>query len=339
MSGNEKLRVALVGGAHIHAPGFIDTIKKRDDVSVVAVWDHDEARAARRAESLGCPVVADLNTIWEDASIPLVFIYSETDRHLDLITAAASAGKHVFAEKPLGVSAADSFRMAAALNAAGVLFTTGYFQRLKPEIRFLKQQIDAGAFGTITRVRSSTCHNGSLGGWFDTEWRWMADPKVAGVGAFGDLGTHGLDILMYLCGPVKSVAADIRPVTHRYGDCDETGEALLEFESGVIGTLAAGWLDVDNPVTLLVSGTEGHAAIVQGNLFFRSEHVDGADGKEPWTDLPEAWPHPIEQIVNAAQGKPFESLIAPDEAASRVAVMEAAYTASERKAWAPVTKA
>jgi predicted dehydrogenase len=49
--------------------------------------------------------------------------------------------------------------------------------------------------GKITRARGSNCHSGSLGGWFDKEYRWMADPKIAGVGAFGDLGTHKLDIL------------------------------------------------------------------------------------------------------------------------------------------------
>src|SRR5439155_19000135 len=131
---------------------------------------------------------------------------------------------------------------------------------------FLKDQIAKGAFGKITRVRGSNCHNGSLQGWFDKDYRWMADPKIAGVGAFGDLGTHSLDILMWMLGGIESVTADIKIVTDRYPGCDESGEALLKFQNGVIGTLAAGWVDADNPVTLEISGTEGHATIVNGLL-------------------------------------------------------------------------
>ena len=92
----------------------------------------------------------------------------------------------------------------------------------------------------------------------------MADPKVAGVGAFGDLGTHSLDILMWLLGDVKAVSADIKVVTGRYGDCDEAGTSLMRFASGVTGTLTAGWVDIANPVTLMIAGTEGQALIVNG---------------------------------------------------------------------------
>ncbi len=111
--------------------------------------------------------------------------------------------------------------MAAAIENAGILFQTGYFMRGNPIFRFLKEQLAAGAFGKVTRLRMSNCHAGSLVGWFDTEWRWMADPVQAGVGAFGDLGTHALDIMLWLMGDVTRVAADIGVATGRYGDCDE----------------------------------------------------------------------------------------------------------------------
>ncbi|MCU0503671.1 MAG: Gfo/Idh/MocA family oxidoreductase, partial [Anaerolineae bacterium] len=136
-----------------------------------------------------------------------VVICSETDRHEPLVLAAAAAKKHIFAEKPLGLGATDAYRMAAAIKKAGVLFQTGYFQRGNPLHLFLREQIGAGAFGTITRIRHTNCHAGSLKGWFDTEWRWMADPAQAGVGGFGDLGTHSLDILLWLMGGVKDVTA------------------------------------------------------------------------------------------------------------------------------------
>jgi predicted dehydrogenase len=223
--------------------------------------------------------------------------------------------------------------MADTIEKAKLVFTTGYFMRTAPVHLFLKEQIAKGSFGKLTRARGSNCHSGSLGGWFDTEWRWMADPKVAGVGAFGDLGTHSLDILMWLLGDVEAVTADIKVITGRYGDCDETGEALLRFKNGVLVTLAAGWVDVDNPVSLLVSGTEGHAVIMNGALYFRCKNVPGADGQKPWIQLPPSPPLPLHQFVNALAGQPGMPLVTPREAAARVSVMEAAYKAARGNNW------
>jgi 1,5-anhydro-D-fructose reductase (1,5-anhydro-D-mannitol-forming) len=333
-----NVSVALVGGAHIHTPQFVKALNEREGVAVKCAWDHDAPRAAKCAGELGCKVAVDLKEIWSDPEIAAVVICSETDRHHDLVLAAAAANKHMFVEKPLGATSRESFEMAAAIEKSNLFFTTGYFMRTQPIHLFLKGQIGKGAFGKITRVRGSTCHGGSLGGWFDGEWRWMADPAIAGVGAFGDLGTHSLDVLMWLMGGVESVTADIKIVTNRYVGCDESGEALLKFQNGITGTLAGAWVDVANPLTLLISGTEGHASVINGQLFFQSKNVEGATGKEPWTDLPEAGRLPIQQFLDAVSGAPGDALVSPREAAARVAVMEAAYKAAKAHTWEKVAQ-
>jgi len=217
-----------------------------------------------------------------------------------------------------------------------LLFTTGYFMRTDPKHLFLREQIAQGAFGKITRVRGSNCHAGSLGGWFDKEYRWMADPKVAGVGAFGDLGTHKLDILMWLLGDVDAVTAQVKSVTGRYGDCDETGEGLIRFKNGVIGTLAAGWVDIEDPVPLLISGTEGHAMINDNHLYFKSKRVPGTDSKDPYTNLPPAPRAPMHQFIDAVKGSKDQHLVTPREAAARVVVMEAMYEAAHHEKWVKI---
>ncbi|MGD0815886.1 MAG: Gfo/Idh/MocA family oxidoreductase [Verrucomicrobiota bacterium] len=325
--------LALVGAAHIHTPNYVKILKSRKDVKVKCVWDHDAARAARWAGELGCAVVDDPKAVWSDAEIKGVVILSETDRHKELVLAAAAAGKNMFVEKPLGFTSADSQAMAAAIEKARVVFTTGYFMRTDPVLLFLKEQVGKGSFGKISRVRASNCHNGSLGHWFDGDYRWMADPKVAGVGAFGDLGTHVLDILMWIFGEVESITADIKVVTGNYGECDESGEALLSFKSGIIGTIAAGWVDLANPVTFLISGTQGFACVFQGRLIFVSQNVAGADGRQPWTDLPAPTPQPMDQFVDAVAGKSGLPLVTPQEAAARVSVMEAAYKGAHGREW------
>jgi predicted dehydrogenase len=332
------IHLALVGGAHIHTPGFIDRLNKRKSsgdggIVVKYVWDHDTARAQRRAEALHSQVASDVNQIWDDQAVSAVIICSETDRHLPLVLAAAQAGKHLFVEKPLGLGAQDATGMADAIEKAGVIFQTGYFMRGNPIFRFLKENIQAGNFGMVTRYRQTNCHAGSLKGWFDTEWLWMTDLQQAGCGAFGDLGTHALDIMLWLLGSPTQVTADLHSATKRYGVCDEYGEGLLQFPGGTIGSLAAGWVDIAHPISLVISGTAGYAHILNNQLFFQSELVSGADGKNPWTDLSPAWPHAFDLFLDAIGGQANIPLVTAREAALRSIVMEAFYTADRTKTW------
>jgi predicted dehydrogenase len=324
--------VALVGCAHIHTPGFVKRLQARSDINVKYVWDHQPERAQKQAEALSTQTVSDLDRVWTDPEIAGAIICSETGQHEHLVLAGAAAKKHLFVEKPLALGAEDAYRMADAIEAAGVLFQTGYFKRGDPIHLFLREQINRGHFGKITRLRHTNCHNGSLRGLFDTEYRWMADPVQAGGGGFADLGTHSLDIMLWLLGDVTHVTADVDVATGRYGDCDEYGEGLLKYENGAIGSLAAGWVDVAHPVSLILSGTEGHAYVANGELYFQSQHVAGADGKAPWTDLPQAWPHAFELFLDALVGKDA-SLVGAREAAVRSAVMEALYEGARTKKW------
>jgi len=329
----EIVPVALVGCGHIHTPGFVKRLQARTDVRVVAVWDHDTVRAARYGRELNAPI-RDLDAIWADTAIPAVIITAETNRHRELIEAAVAARKDLFVEKPLGMNAEEAYAMAHAIEAAGVRFQTGFFMRGNPVYRFLRDELRAGHFGTLTRVRASNCHAGVFKGFFDGDYRWMADPAVAGVGAYGDLGAHALDLLQWLLGiAVVSVTAQVRPATGRFGGCDKYGEGMLVFEGNVLATLAAGWVDIANPVTLELCGTEGHATVIDRQLWYQSTHVSGADGTAPWTALPPELPHAFELFLDAITGQPDVPLVTPREAAYGCAVMDACYEAARSQTW------
>ncbi len=330
--------VGLLGVAHIHAPGFVKTLGERKDVRVKRVYDHDAARAKKSADLLpGSTVAASAEEILGDKEIDTIVCTSETNRHRELLIPAAKAGKHIFTDKPLGISGPDAAEIASAIEKAGVTFSTGYFMRGNPVYQFLRDKVKEGLFGKITRVRGSNCHMGALGGWFDTDWRWMADPKVAGCGGFGDLGTHLLDILIWILGDIDAVTATLDKGTARYGDCDELGEALLRFRGGAIGTLAASWDDLADPMTLMISGTEAYAAVIRGELFLTTKKLDGADGKTPWkAGLPEPLPHAFVLFLDAVAGRPSGPLVAPREAAYRNTVMDALYAAAAGRKWVDV---
>src|SRR6266704_2434945 len=113
LAADKTITLAFVGCAHIHTPGFVNLLKKRQDVK-------------------------DVDKIWSDPDIAAVVICSETNRHQDLLLAAAKAGKHMFAEKPLGITAKESYAMADAIEKANLLVTTGDVMRTDPMHLFLK---------------------------------------------------------------------------------------------------------------------------------------------------------------------------------------------------------
>ena len=219
----------------------------------------------------------DASAIWFDPQIKAVVICSKRTGG-KLILAAAKSGKHIYAEKPLGMGARTPrtrpgrSRRPASCSRPATLCA-------HPNVQFIREQLARGEFGKVTRVRGSNCHGGALEGWFDTDWRWMADPKVAGIGAFGDLGTHSLDLLLMLSGNVSRTTAAVSATPPTGPGCDEGGEGMMIFDNGTLGSLVAGWDDVADPVTLEISGTEGHATSSKVSCSSRASTSKGPTGR------------------------------------------------------------
>lgn len=320
---------AFLGVAHIHTPAFVKTINDREDVKCKYVYDHDSERAQKNADLLGAQV-ASIETILADDEVTSIIICSETRHHLDLVTKVAAAGKHLFVEKPLAAEGTEAAQMQEAVEKAGIVFQTGFFSRGRGYNKFIKQEIEAGNLGTVTRMRFANCHQGALGGWFDTEWKWIADKTEAGGGGFADLGAHAVDIVLWCmektCGKATKFAATLGSATHRYGDIDEWGTGLITFENGAVGIIEAGWVDAKNTSPIEVHGTEGEILVRNGEVFYFSNKVEGADGSV-WTDLPADTPHAFEDFWNKLEGKDAD-LISVAEAAEESRVMGELYKAA-----------
>ena len=331
-----RVTLALVGAAHMHTPMFLQMLGTRGDVKVAHVWDHDAARAERHAAQCGAKVAKTVAEVLGDPGVSGVVILSETSLHAELATAAAKAKKHLFIEKPIGVGAKDALEIASAVQQAAVLFTTGYHLRTIPKYIFVKENVDKGNFGKIVRAHCAFSNDCVLQGAFDGELKWTVERRWGALGSFADTGTHALDMLMWIMGDVEAVMADIRSVTNRYPNCDEAGQAMIRFASGVTGTISAGWVEPENPVGLLVAGTEGHAAVFNDRLYLRTKKVRGADGARPWGKLPPGPDHPLLQFASAVAGRKDLPLVTAREAASRVKVMEAMYLSARERKWVTI---
>ena len=334
-------KIALLTTGHIHTPGFVKMLKARADVQIAWVWDSNAVLAEKYAKELNAPMAKCWKDVLKDDSVEAVVFTGTTAQHDQIAVAAANAKNHLFVEKPLATTAAEACRIFTAVKENKVIFQTGHFLRGMSHYRFIKQEIDAGNLGTITRARHSNCHHGALAGWFDTDYRWFFQKDQSGGGGFNDLGCHSVDLLVHFLGPIESVTAAMAPKTIKYSHIDEYGEGLFKFKSGVIGTAAGSWVDVSNPVSFLVTGTEGHITVMNGQVYYLSKKtaIPGADGKTPMDKslFPPELPHAFELFFDVLGGKAEKGVLIPIEDALNVTLaMEAMYLADKLGQWVKV---
>ncbi len=332
------ITTAFLGTAHIHMGDFVRRLTARQNqITVRFVYDHDAPRGTSYAQKFdGAAFTDDPQTILADPDITSVVICSETVHHKELVLAAARAGKHIFSEKPLGLGTADADEMAQAIRDAGVTFQTGFFMRGDPIHQFVRREVQAGHLGKLTRVRYSNCHEAALAGWFDTDYRWLADPKLAGGGAMLDLGAHVLDIILNTYpqteGDILRAEGMVGSRGGRYGaEIDEYGTGILEFQSGMIAELEASWVDPKLRSPLEVHGTEGEILAQNGVVTYYSKHVDGYGEPTVVADLPPAAPHAFDLFWDALLGQTLPiPLVGVDEAAQGSRAMEQLYASAGR---------
>ena len=178
-------------------------------------------------------LVDALEPVLADPEIKAVVLATPHSLHCAQIIAAAAAGKAVFCEKPLTLKKAEASRAIEACQAAGVVLGVGTDKRFFPSLRELIRQVHSGELGAILHFEAH--FSNEVAGTF-TEWRYSLEESPAG-GMTGT-GIHVLDTLIAMAGPVRRVQAML--LAHKPPpDPLDSLSVLLEFASGVSGTLAA----------------------------------------------------------------------------------------------------
>ena len=180
--------------------------------------------------------------LWLDLSEPLaldeidaIILTTPNSLHEAQVIACAKAGKHVFCEKPLGLTAASARRSAAACLDAGVQLGIGHERRFEPAMQALKADIDQGALGTIMHAEAAFSHDKLI---HVPANDWRTRRSVAPAAGMTGMGIHLTDLLISFFGPVNMVQA----ITTDRSLGWETGDvvtAQLQFEAGMTATLSA----------------------------------------------------------------------------------------------------
>jgi predicted dehydrogenase len=199
------------------------------------ICGRDHAALEKMAATWGWDEVAtDWRAVIDRPDIDVVDVATPNLLHAEMAIAAAQAGKIVFCEKPLAVTAAEGARMVDA--ARGVPNLVWFNYRRVPGIALSRKLISEGRLGEIFHYRAAYLQE-----WGNDPTRppgWKTQKATAGSGVLGDLMSHAIDTALYLNGPIQEVSATMH--TFAPGrDVDDATLLLARFENGSLGTFEA----------------------------------------------------------------------------------------------------
>jgi len=227
----KKIRWGVLGSGGIARRRTIpEGILPADNAELTIVYDlnqdanHDVARqfSVRAATSLDELLRADVD---------VVYIATPANLHYEQAMKCAQARKHVFCEKPLGMTVEEAERMVAACRRAGVQLGSGFMMRYLAQHQEALALIQKGMLGKLVYGRAQ------LSCWYPPiPGAWRQDPAQGGGGSLMDMGGHCIDLLEMFCGPAAKVSCFTNRSVHAYAS-EDSAVAMLFFANGTIGTV------------------------------------------------------------------------------------------------------
>ncbi|MBK8984207.1 MAG: Gfo/Idh/MocA family oxidoreductase [Ignavibacteria bacterium] len=228
----KKVNFALIGAGRIgqrHAE-YISNFGR-----LIAVCDIDKERALNVSNKYECNNYYDINDLLKnEKSLDVVVICTPNGLHAEHTIKSFQAGFHVLCEKPMAINIYDCGEMIKQADKSNKRLFLVKQNRFNPPVRELKKIIDEGKIGKIFSIQLNCFWNRNAAYYKDS---WRGTLKLDGGTLFTQF-SHFIDLLYWMFGDIKEANA----ITRNYGHKDliefeDTGVAIFEFYSGVIGSL------------------------------------------------------------------------------------------------------
>lgn len=257
---SENLGFGIIGAGMI-SRWHADSIKDIDGAFVAGVTDNNMENAEKFAKEYGCKVFSSVDEMLKSSEIDVVSICTPSGLHAEFAVKAAKNGKHFVVEKPMAITNEQIEDIKCACEENNVKGAVISQLRFTEAVQKAKKAIRDGRLGKIVLgdiymkyFRSDEYYKSA--GWRGT---WAMD----GGGALMNQGIHGIDILQYLVGPVKSVYANCKTLA-RDIEVEDTANIMVEYENGAIGVIQ-GTTSVSPgyPRLIEICGTKGSIALTE----------------------------------------------------------------------------
>jgi predicted dehydrogenase len=251
----ESVRWGIIGIGNVterkSGPGF----QQAERSELVAVMRRNGELAADYARRHHVPRwYDDADELINDPEVDAVYVATPPDSHREYVVRVAHAGKPVYVEKPMARTALECEDMISACEEAGVGLFVAYYRRAQPRFGTVKELLDSGRIGDLRSVivrNERPAQVGEAGG-----EGWRVDPEISGGGHFVDLGSHILDLLDWLLGPVTHAAGVAANRGGRYR-AEDLVTGVFTFRSGVEGVGIWNYDSFQNKDQVEIIGTAG----------------------------------------------------------------------------------
>ena len=246
-------------GCGIISKWHMTAIRNLDNTKLVGVYDKALDRADAFAKENNCRAFATLEDMLSCADIDIICICTPSGLHADAAVAAANAGKHIVVEKPMAITREQLASIVEAVERNGVQLTSICQLRLSKTSQKIKKAIADGVFGRLLMGDVYMKYYRSPEYYASAGWRgtWSMD----GGGVLMNQGIHGIDLLQYFMGPVKSVSAICRTMD-RDIEVEDTAVATVEYANGAVGIIeGTTCMNPGKPCRIEISGTKGSVVL------------------------------------------------------------------------------
>ena len=232
-----------------------DAIKRSGRLSIVGCYSRSADKREKFAAKYGCRAFPSYEALLAERSIEGIINTTPNSAHLETTRLAAEAGKHLFLDKPIANTIADARAITQACRTAKVVLALGYQRRRESHFRWVKRQIQEGAFGRLVNAEANISRD-RLGQIDLTSWRYTAEGMPGGV--MLQIGIHYTDVLEYLLGPVKAAHGQFARLVLP-GDNPDVASLVLEHENGALSTLNASYASASEYYLMNIYGKEASA--------------------------------------------------------------------------------
>lgn len=249
----KKIKVGIVGCGGIANGKHLPALQQIPEVEFCAFCDIivERAEKANKTYADGKAVVTDDYKKLIQMDLDAVYVCTPNCSHCEITVAALLAGKHVMCEKPMAMNYAEAKQMIAARDKSGKLLTIGYQNRYRPDSLYLKKECEKGALGDIYVAKAHAVRRRAV-----PTWGMFLDEEKQGGGPLIDIGTHALDLALFMMNNYEPLYA-VGTTYHKLNNDTQTANAWGDWDSKkfTVEDSAFGFVVMKNGATVQVDAS------------------------------------------------------------------------------------
>jgi len=261
-----KLQIGIIGAGFIGRQ-HIEAIRRIPNTEVVAICEYDAKIARKIADAFGIEhSFGNVDDMIFKLQLDVVHNCTPSDMHYELNKKILNANIHLYCEKPLTLTSAESEELVALVKAKGLVAAVNFNYRHNVIVEEIKERVTNKIIGDVWYVASEYLQDWLLK---ETDFDWRIETAHGGASrAIADIGSHCFDILQYILGEkivaVKAKRYILHPTRKNKNDLDVTVEnedaALIQikFQSGINGVIRVSQVSAGkkNDLNLIIEGTK-----------------------------------------------------------------------------------